>query len=186
MLVTVTQLKGKALGIREYGSIGLRVGKIARAIGMGLLLYDPYISEVDVEEIGIRKAESLEQLMKESDFITCHMKVTPETTGIVSREMIALMKPTAYFINASRGAILDEDALVDALREKRIAGAAFDVYASEPIRSNHPYIVELDNVVITPHIAGATDDVLTNHTKMIVADVGRFLRGEHMLYQYKY
>ena len=73
-----------------------------------------------------------------------------------------------------------------ASRENRIAGAAFDVYAIEPIRSNHPYIVELDNVVITPHIAGATDDVLTNHTKMIVADVGRFLRGEHMLYQYKY
>lgn len=186
MIFKGTQLKGKTLGILGYGSIGRRVGKIARAIGMGLLLYDPYISEVDVEEIGIRKAESLEQLMKESDFITCHMKVTPETTGIVSREMIALMKPTAYFINASRGAILDEDALVDALREKRIAGAAFDVYASEPIRSNHPYIVELDNVVITPHIAGATDDVLTNHTKMIVADVGRFLRGEHMLYQYKY
>ncbi len=186
MIFKGTQLKGKTLGILGYGSIGRRVGKIARAIGMGLLLYDPYISEVDVEEIGIRKAKSLEQLMKESDFITCHMKVTPETTGIVSREMIALMKPTAYFINASRGAILDEDALVDALREKRIAGAAFDVYASEPIRSNHPYIVELDNVVITPHIAGATDDVLTNHTKMIVADVGRFLRGEHMLYQYKY
>ncbi len=186
MIFKGTQLKGKTLGILGYGSIGRRVGKIARAIGMGLLIYDPYIGEVDVEEIGIRKAESLEQLMKESDFITCHMKVTPETTGIVSREMIALMKPTAYFINASRGAILDEDALVDALREKRIAGAAFDVYASEPIRSNHPYIVELDNVVITPHIAGATDDVLTNHTKMIVADVGRFLRGEHMLYQYKY
>ena len=186
MIFKGTQLKGKTLGILGYGSIGRRVGKIARAIGMGLLIYDPYIGEVDVEEIGIRKAESLEQLMKESDFITCHMKVTPETTGIVSREMIALMKPTAYFINASRGAILDEDALVDALREKRIAGAAFDVYASEPIRSNHPYITELDNVVITPHIAGATDDVLTNHTKMIVADVGRFLRGEHMLYQYKY
>ena len=186
MIFKGTQLKGKTLGILGYGSIGRRVGKIARAIGMGLLIYDPYIGEIDVEEIGIRKAESLEQLMKESDFITCHMKVTPETTGIVSREMIALMKPTAYFINASRGAILDEDALVDALREKRIAGAAFDVYASEPIRSNHPYITELDNVVITPHIAGATDDVLTNHTKMIVADVGRFLRGEHMLYQYKY
>ena len=186
MIFKGTQLKGKTLGILGYGSIGRRVGKIARAIGMGLLIYDPYIGEIDVEEIGIRKAESLEQLMKESDFITCHMKVTPETTGIVSRDMIALMKPTAYFINASRGAILDEDALVDALREKRIAGAAFDVYASEPIRSNHPYITELDNVVITPHIAGATDDVLTNHTKMIVADVGRFLRGEHMLYQYRY
>ena len=186
MVFKGTQLKGKTLGILGYGSIGRRVGKIARAIGMELLIYDPYVGEIDVEEFGIRKADSVADLMKESDFVTCHMKVTPETTGIISREMIALMKPTAFFINASRGAILDEDALIDALREKRIRGAAFDVYASEPIRSNHPYITELDNVIITPHIAGATEEVLTNHTKMIVSDVKRFLRGEHLLYQYRY
>ena len=185
MVFKGTQLKGKTLGILGYGSIGRRVGRIARAIGMELLVYDPYVGEVDIEEIGIRKAESLEQTMRESDFVTCHLKVTDETRGIVSREMIGKMKPTAYFINASRGAILDEDALVDALREKRIAGAAFDVYASEPIRQNHPYITELENVVITPHIAGATDEVLTNHTKMIVADVIRFLKGEPLLYEYR-
>ena len=186
MVFKGTQLKGKTLGILGYGSIGRRVGKIARAIGMELLIYDPYVGEIDVEEFGVRKADSVADLMKESDFVTCHMKVTPETTGIISREMIALMKPTAYFINASRGAILDEEALIDALRERRIRGAAFDVYASEPIRSNHPYITELDNVIITPHIAGATEEVLTNHTKMIVSDVKRFLRGEHLLYQYRY
>lgn len=186
MVFKGTQLKGKTLGILGYGSIGRRVGKIARAIGMELLIYDPYVGEIDVEEFGIRKAETVADLMKEADVVTCHMKVTPETTGIISREMIALMKPTAYFINASRGAILDEEALIDALREKRIRGAAFDVYASEPIRSNHPYITELDNVIITPHIAGATEEVLANHTKMIVADIKRFLKGEHMLYQYRY
>ena len=186
MVFKGTQLKGKSLGILGYGSIGKRVGRIARAFGMQLLIYDPYQGEVDIEEIGIRKVNTLAELMRESDFVTCHMKVTPETTGIVSREMISLMKPTAYFINASRGAILDEQALIDALREKRIAGAAFDVYASEPIASNHPYVTELDNVVITPHIAGATDDVLVNHTKQIVADIRRFLNGEHLLYQYRY
>lgn len=186
MVFKGTQLHGKTLGILGYGSIGRRVGKIARAMGMELLIFDPYVGEIDVEEPGVRKALTVEHLMKESDFITCHMKVTPSTTGIVSRERIALMKPTAYFINASRGAILDEEALIDALREKRIAGAAFDVYASEPIASNHPYITELDNVVITPHIAGATSDVLVNHTKQVVGDVRRFLNGEPMLYQYRY
>lgn len=186
MVFKGTQLKGKSLGILGYGSIGRRVGHIARAFGMQLLIYDPYQGEVDIEEIGIRKVNTVEELMKESDFITCHMKVTPETTGIISKERIALMKPTAYFINASRGAILDEEALIEALREKRIAGAAFDVYASEPIASNHPYVTELDNVVITPHIAGATNDVLVNHTKQIVSDVRRFLNGEHLLYQYRY
>lgn len=186
MVFKGTQLHGKTLGIVGYGSIGRRVGKIARAIGMELLIYDPFVGEIDVEEFGVRKALSLKQVMEESDFITCHMKITDETKGCISREMISYMKPTAYFINASRGAILDEEALIDALREKRIAGAAFDVYASEPLASNHPYVCELDNVVITPHIAGATNEVLTNHTKMIVSEVRRFLNGEHLLYQYRY
>lgn len=185
MVFKGTQLHGKTLGIVGYGSIGRRVGKIARAFGMELLIYDPFLCPIDLEEVGVKKAEKLEDLMKNADFITCHMKITPETTGIISREMIALMKPTAYFINSSRGAILDEEALIDALREKRIAGAAFDVYAKEPIASNHPYITELDNVVITPHIAGATDDVLVNHTKQIVADVKRFAEGRRMLYEYR-
>ncbi|MBQ7935725.1 MAG: 2-hydroxyacid dehydrogenase [Clostridia bacterium] len=179
-----TELKGKTLGIVGYGSIGRRVGKIARAFGMELLLFDPYVGEIDVEEIGVRKALTLKQLMEESDFVSCHLKVTPETTGCISREMISYMKPTAYFINASRSAILDEEALIDALREKKIAGAAFDVYAKEPIPSNHAYIRELDNVVITPHIAGATEEVLTNHTKMIVGEVRRFINGEPLLYRY--
>lgn len=185
MVFKGTQLHGKTLGIVGYGSIGRRVGKIARAFGMELLIYDPFLCPIDLEEVGVKKAEKLEDLMKNADFITCHMKITPETTGIISREMIALMKPTAYFINSSRGAILDEKALIDALREKRIAGAAFDVYAKEPIASNHPYVTELDNVVITPHIAGATDDVLVNHTKQIVADVKRFAEGRRMLYEYR-
>jgi len=186
MVFKGTQLKGKTLGILGYGSIGRKVGHIARAFGMQLLIYDPFMGEVEIEEIGIRKASEVEQLMEESDFITCHMKVTPETTGIINRERIGMMKSTAYFINASRGAVLDEEAMVEALREKRIAGAAFDVYAGEPIVNNHPYITELDNVVITPHIAGATDDVLVNHTKQIASDIKRFIDGKQLLYQYKF
>lgn len=96
-----------------------------------------------------------------------------------------MMKPSAYFINASRGAIIDEEALIEMLREKRIQGAAFDVYAKEPIAQNHPYLTELDNVVVTPHIAGATSEVLRNHTKQIVSDIRRFLKNEKLLYQYK-
>lgn len=98
--------------------------------------------------------------------------------------MINLMKPSAYFINASRGAILDEEAIIEALKNRKIAGAAFDVYASEPITSNHPYITDLDNVVITPHIAGATMAVLENHTRQFVEDIIRFTQGKTLLYQY--
>ncbi|WP_329886200.1 2-hydroxyacid dehydrogenase [Pseudoramibacter faecis] len=179
-----TQLKGKTLGIVGYGSIGKRVGRIARAMGMKLLIYDPFCCPIDIEEIGIEKVEDLEDLMKKADFVTCHLKVTPQTRGLISDKMIKLMKPTAYLINSSRGAILDENALVDALREKRIRGAALDVYASEPVARNHPYITELNNVVITPHIAGATDDVLTNHTRQVVDDVKRFVAGKPLLYHY--
>lgn len=178
------ELKGKKLGIIGYGSIGRRVGKIARAIGMQLLIFDPYCCPIDIEAVDVKKVEHLEDLMKNADVITSHLKVTPETTKIINDDMIRLMKPTAYFINASRGAVLDEKALIDALREKRIVGAAFDVYASEPIAKNHPYITEFDNVVITPHIAGATTEVLSHHTRQIVEDIQRFVEGQNLLYQY--
>ena len=108
-------------------------------------------------------------------------KFAPEKQSGAKKIVVQLSYPA----DEEGNHLIDEDALIDALREKRIAGAAFDVYASEPIRSNHPYITELDNVVITPHIAGATDEVLTNHTRMIVSDVKHFLRGEHLLYEYK-
>lgn len=180
-----TQLKGKTLGIIGYGSIGRRVGRIARAMGMSLLIFDPYQSEIEIEEIGIKKAVTIEALLQESDVVTSHMKVTPETTKMIDRGRLALMKPTAFFINASRGAIVDEAALIDALRGRRIAGAALDVYEAEPIPAGHPYIEELDNVVITPHIAGAAHEVLANHTRQIVADIKRFLNREHLLYQYR-
>ena len=179
-----TQLHGKTLGIIGYGSIGCRVGRIARAIGMKLLVFDPYVGEIDLDEIGVCKAKTLEEVMRESDFVTCHLKVTPETKGCIGREMIMQMKPTAYFINASRSAVVDEEALVEALREHRIAGAAVDVFAQEPIPEDHPFITELENVVITPHIAGAAKEVLTNHTRMIVAEIGRYLNSEPLLYEY--
>ena len=179
------QLKNKKLGIIGYGSIGKRVGRIARAIGMELLIYDPYQGEIDIEEVGITKMETIDDIMKNSDFITCHLKVTPQTKKIINKEKIGLMKKTAYFINTSRAAVIDEQAMIEALREKKIAGAAFDVFENEPIPIDHPYINELDNVVITPHIAGAASEVLDNHTKQIVADIKRFIKNEPILYEYK-
>lgn len=180
-----TQLKGKTLGIVGYGSIGKRVGNIARAFGMKLIIFDPYQGEVDIEQIGVEKATTLNYLMKESDFITLHMKVNEKTKKIINEDLISLMKKTAYLINCSRGAVLDEEAIIKALKNNSIAGAAFDVYESEPLSNNHPFVSELDNVVITPHIAGATNAVLTNHTKMIISEINRFINKENLLYQYK-
>lgn len=179
-----TQLHGKTLGIIGYGSIGRRVGDIAAAIGMNLLIYDPYVPDIDINRIGREKVD-LQTLLKESDFVTVHLKVTPDTRGIIGEEAFKLMKPTAYFINCARAAVVDEEALIQALRTGAIAGAALDVFNKEPIYKEHPFINELDNVVITPHIAGATNEVLSNHTDMIIKEIRRFLNNEPLLYEYK-
>jgi D-3-phosphoglycerate dehydrogenase / 2-oxoglutarate reductase len=178
------ELKGRNLGIIGFGSIGKRVASIARAFGMNILAYDPYASEIDLDTVGQTKVD-LDTLLHKADFVSCHVKITPTTRGMMGREQFAKMKPTAYFINTSRAAAVDEEALIEALRSKKIAGAALDVYASEPIACDHPFIREFgDRVVVTPHIAGATTDAITNHTKMIVSDIRRFLAGEPLLYSY--
>ncbi len=177
------ELKGKTLGIIGYGSIGRRVGKIARAFGMELLIFDPYLSEVDIEEIGV-KVGDWDTVLSLSDFITAHLKVTPATTNIINKEAFSKMKSSAYFINTARAAIVDEKALIEALQNKVIAGAGLDVFEVEPLPGDHPFL-DMKNVVMTPHIAGATTEVLTNHTKMIISDIKRFINKQDLLYQYK-
>lgn len=176
------ELKNKTLGIVGYGSIGKRVGNIARAFGMNILIYDPYVSGVDVNGIGVHKV-SLNELLEKSDYVTVHLKVTNETKGLFNKKAFEKMKSTAYFINCARAAVVNEADLIDALRNKTIAGAALDVFEVEPIYDNHPFITELDNVVITPHIAGATTDAIINHTLMIIEDVERYLNNEKCLFR---
>jgi len=180
-----SQLKGKILGILGLGSIGKRVATYARAFGMYIYVYDPYIPEIEIND-NVQTKVSLEKLLKESDFITCHCKVTKETTGLIGQKEFEIMKDTAYFINSSRGAIVNESALIDALRNHKIAGAALDVYESEPLYKDHPFINELDNIVITPHLAGATNDAISNHTAMIIEEIKRYLNGDGLLFQYNH
>lgn len=179
------QMKGHILGMIGYGSIGKKVANIARSFGMYIYVYDPFLSEIEINDNVIKKV-SLDKLLSESDFISCHCKVDESTRGFIGENEFNMMKKTAYFINTSRGAIVKEEALINALRERKIAGAAVDVFASEPLNKNHPFITELDNVIITPHLAGATHDAIDNHTIMIVEEIKRFLKGEKMLYEYRY
>ncbi|MBO0452583.1 2-hydroxyacid dehydrogenase [Candidatus Enterococcus murrayae] len=178
------ELKGRTLGIIGYGSIGRRVAAIARGFGMRILVFDPYVSNVDVDTL-ITEKVGIEELLIESDFISVHLKVSKETENFINKSSFAKMKDSAYFINCSRAAVVDEEDLIEALRTKQIAGAGLDVFSTEPIPESHPFIQELDNVVITPHIAGATTDVLTNHTKMIIQELDRFKKEEPLLYEYK-
>lgn len=147
-----TRLEGATLGIVGMGRIGGRVADFGRVMGMRVL-YTARTPKPERDALGDEHVD-LETLMKESDFISLHCPHTPETHGMISRDMIALMKPTAFLVNTARGAVLDEEALIDALREKRIAGAALDVYIGEP--NVNPAFFELDNVQLTPHIGSNT------------------------------
>ncbi len=117
--------------------------------------------------------------------MTVHLKDSPQTEKIINANIFKKMKKTAFLINTSRGAVIDEEALIHALRTGEIAGAGIDVFNREPIAKNHPYFEMSDRVVITPHIAGATWDAITNHTRQFVTDVKHYLEGEELEYEYK-
>lgn len=176
------QIKNKKVGIVGYGSIGKRVAKILEGFGAYILVYDPFVSRVDIDSPSMRKVD-FEELIREADFITCHVKVTPETKGLFNYQTFQKMKKTAYFINNSRGAIVVEADLVRALKEKQIAGAALDVFEYEPLYKGHPFLSgELENLLLTPHISGASPDAIVNGTIMLVDEIKRFINGQPLLY----
>ena len=177
------QIKNKNVGIVGYGSIGRRVAKILSGFDARILVFDPFVSGTDINSPSMRKV-SFEELLAEADFISCHTKVTPETSGMFNYGAFCKMKPTAYFINNSRGAVVIEQDLIRALRERKIAGAALDVFEYEPLYKGHPFVSgELDNILVTPHISGASPDAVANGTQMMVEEITRYLRGEVLLYR---
>ena len=115
--------------------------------------------------------------MEHSDIVTLHCPVIPETISLINAQRIASMKPTAYLVNTAGAAVVDQEAIVQALREGRIAGAAFDVYETWPVQPDNP-LLKLDNVILTPHIGGSTDETIERHSLMIAEDIERFIKGE--------
>jgi D-3-phosphoglycerate dehydrogenase len=170
------ELFGRTLGLLGLGAIGGELARRCLALGMEVVAFDPYAPEQE----GVRSAGLLETAAA-ADFLVLAARVTPETTGIVSAEVLSVMKPTAYFVNTARAALADYDALVQALRERRIAGAALDVYPLEPLPPDSP-LLELDNVVLSPHLAGASIDVPRHHSRQLTDDLLRALRGERPLH----
>jgi D-3-phosphoglycerate dehydrogenase len=170
------ELNGKTVGIVGFGAIGRRVAKILQAFDASILVYDPFLDPNKIKEAGARPVE-LDELMKKSDIITLHTSTTPEAMGLIGAERIALMKPAAYLINAANAFVIDNEAVIKALKERRIAGAAFDVFETWPVRPDSP-LLKMDNVVLTPHIGGATAETVVHYSEMMVDDIERFLRGE--------
>lgn len=170
------ELNNRTLGLIGLGNIGRRVAKFAMAFNMNIIAYDPYCAEGDARLVNA-KLVSLETLLRSSDFVSIHCKVTEETIGLVGGKELSLMKPNAYLINTARASIVQQDALIKVLQNKKIAGAALDVYWYEPIPANHP-LLTLKNVTLTPHIAAASEDVPKCHSKMIVEDVIQWINGK--------
>lgn len=177
------ELYGKKLGIAGYGAIGREVATRALALGMDVSAYDPYISEDRIRIDGVKPA-SLDDMLRESDIVSIHLPVLPSTKGMVNREWFQKMKPIAYLINTARAAVIDQKDFVEALLDKRIAGAALDVYWKEPVPANHP-VLKMRNVICTPHMAGLTTDVDSWSGVMMGEEILAYLKNEPRKYIWK-
>ena len=176
-LYGVFELWGKTLGIIGMGRIGKEVAKRAKPFGPRLIYYDVNrLSPEDEKVLGLTY-RSLDEVIAQSDVITIHTPLAPQTENLINAERIAKMKPNVIIINVSRGAIVDEAALAKALKEKRMQGAGLDVYAEEPINAKNP-LLDAPNIILTPHIAGATNESRARIGDMIIDNVVRVLRGE--------
>lgn len=164
-------LRGRVLGIAGLGRIGKSVALRGIAFGMKLLVYEPYPDKDFVARNGITLV-TLDQLLSDSDYVTLHIPLLPESRNLIGRERLARMKPTAYLINTSRGGLVNEQDLAEALRQKRIAGAAIDVFEEEPPPLDHP-LLSMENALVTPHAAGvdlqSRDDMATAAAQAIIA-----------------
>lgn len=172
---TGAELYEKTVGIVGLGRIGTLVAQRLAAFGTEIVAYDPYVTPTRAQQLGVNLV-TLEELMRVSDFITVHIPRTPETTGLIGADEFALAKPNLRIVNASRGGIIDEDALADALREGRIAGAGLDVFVNEPPTGSP--LLGLDNIIVTPHLGASTDEAQEKAGVSVARSVRLALDGE--------
>jgi phosphoglycerate dehydrogenase-like enzyme len=176
---TVLELRGQTVGIVGYGDIGRAAAQRAHAMGMRVLALrkqpeksknDPYIDKVFA-------STELHQMLSESDYVICAAPLTPDTKHLMSRAEFAAMKPTAVILNVGRGPVIDEQALIQALREKRIHGAALDVFETEPLKPDNP-LFTMENVLISPHSADNTKTWLVDAMRFFIENFQRFVNGQ--------
>jgi phosphoglycerate dehydrogenase-like enzyme len=171
-----TGMSGRTVGIVGLGKVGAHVAKIAQAMDMKIIAWSQNLTAERCQEVGATLV-SKEELLRQSDFVTIHVQLSPRTEGLIGAADLALMKPTAYLINTSRGQCVDEDALIAALRAKTIGGAGVDVFNEEPLPLDHPFR-KLDNVVATPHLGYATMDNYKTFYAGMVGNIRAWLDGK--------
>ena len=171
-------LKGKTLGLIGIGRIGSIVASIAQALGMKVLAYDPYVSSDVTKKLAVELV-SLEDVLNHSDFISLHVPLTYETKGMIGKKELEMMKRSSFIINTARAELIDEEALIEALKKNRIAGAALDVISNEQEGSIiKNALFELENVIITPHIAFLSENSEKEARKRGALEIKRFVLGE--------
>lgn len=166
----IPELGGKTIGVIGFGHIGQLVAKFLKGFGAEIVYYDPYVKEV----MGMQKVDSIEELVQKAEIVTIHMRVTEETHHIIDQHIFDLMDEKTYFINTARSALVDEKALIRALSEGKIAGAALDTFDDEPLPANSPFLT-LPNLTLTSHLAGTTADAFKNTPKLFAE---RFLKNK--------
>ncbi|MHA1699628.1 MAG: hydroxyacid dehydrogenase, partial [Promethearchaeota archaeon] len=172
------EICGKILGIVGMGNIGQQVAIRASAFGMKVMFFDVLDECIEKgKELGCKAVESLDDLIAEVDYLTLHVPYNKKTHHLINAERIAKLKPTAILINTSRGKVIDQDALVKALEERRFAGAALDVFREEPVKPDDP-ILQLDNVVLTPHIASSTEENQVKAALIVAEKIADYLLNE--------
>jgi glycerate dehydrogenase len=171
------ELRGKKLGIVGYGSIGQAVAQMARGLGLEILVAARPGAPGPIPQGRV----ALEQLLREADILSLHCPLTPATRNLINEQTLALIKPTAFLVNTARGALVDETALIAALRAKRIAGAALDVITKEPPPADHPILLaarELDNLIVTPHTAWSAREARERLLSEVEENIAAFLQGQ--------
>ena len=170
------EIEGRTLGVIGLGKLGAKVAKLAQAFGMKVIAWSPNLTPEKCAEAGVSYA-SKEELFENADVITVHVVLGPRSRGLVGKEDLLRMKPTAYIVNTARGPIIDEAALLEVLQQKKIAGAGIDGFSVEPLPVDHPFR-KLDNMVITPHLGYSTEEVFRGHYVQMVEGIDAWLKGE--------
>lgn len=173
----IRDMRKCTVGLIGFGNIGSRVAQRLTGFESEVIVYDPYLPADHELPHGAKRVETLEEVLSRSDFVSLHMRISPDTHHIINADTLALMKSTAYLINTARADLVDEAALTEALKSHSIGGAAIDVYAIEPIDESHPY-VELDNITLVSHLAGTSADTMQTSVEIGYEELKRYLTGE--------
>jgi len=172
----IPELQGKTIGLVGFGDIGQLVAQKLSGFQVNILVFDPYVSDEVIQKYHVQKV-TIEDLLKNADFVSLHARLSKDSKNVIGEKELSLMKKNAYLINTARAGLINEDALYNTLKEKKIAGAALDVFWQEPIGENSRWL-ELDNVTLTTHIAGTTKEALTKSPYLLVEDINKLLENK--------